>query len=307
MRLGRGLGWFSVVLGTAQLVVPEAMLRLVGLDAHPRRVALMRAVGARELAVGGPLLVDRRKRRWVLARVAGDLMDVALLLRALFARDARRGRVLAALGAVLGATALDVVGSLRADTAVAGEERVRRAITVERSPDEAYGAWRRLDRLPAFMAHLESVQESDHGRSHWVATGPGGARVEWDAEIVEDRPAEVLAWRSIPGSGVRSEGRVRFDVGPHGRGAEVHVEMVYEPPAGAVGAAVASLFGQEPTQQVSDDLRRFKQMLEIGEIVRSEATDARRRLKQHPAQPPAGATTLGAADGAESTAVGARA
>ena len=143
---------------------------------------------------------------------------------------------------------------------------VEKSVTINRSPDELYTFWRNFENLPRFMNHLESVRMESDGRSHWVAKGPAGTTVEWDAEITEERPNELIAWHSLPNTDVDNTGSVRFQPGPNGRGTEVHVRIAYNPPAGAVGAAIATLFGQEPNQQVEGDLRRFKQLMEAGEI-----------------------------------------
>jgi uncharacterized membrane protein len=137
------------------------------------------------------------------------------------------------------------------------------------------------------MRHLEDVQVLDARRSHWRVKAPAGQAVEWDAEIIEDRPGEEIAWRSVEGSQIFNRGRVRFIDAPGDRGTEVHVELEYAPPLGPLGAIVAQLFGEEPAQQVADDLRRFKQILETGRVAWSEATVEDRRVRQRPAQPPA--------------------
>jgi uncharacterized membrane protein len=111
-------------------------------------------------------------------------------------------------------------------------------------------------------------------RSHWVAKAPGGRTVEWDAELTHDVPNRLLAWRSLPGATVPNEGRVRFATAPGGRGTELHVEMSYDIPGGRAGRAVARLLGEDPAQQVRDDLRRAKQVLETGEVTRSDAVPA---------------------------------
>jgi uncharacterized membrane protein len=131
------------------------------------------------------------------------------------------------------------------------------------------------------MQHLESV-EVDGVRSVWRAKAPAGFSVEWRAEKILDKPNEIIAWRTLPESEVPNEGAVRFRAAPGERGTEVHVELRYDPPAGKAGAFVAKLFGEEPSQQVSSDLRRFKQMMEIGEVVRSDASIHR---GMHPARP----------------------
>jgi uncharacterized membrane protein len=133
------------------------------------------------------------------------------------------------------------------------------------------------------MAHLESVQVLDDRRSHWKAKAPAGTTVEWDAETIEDRPNELIAWRSLPDATVPNSGTVRFKDAPGDRGTEVLVQLSYQPPGGKVGALIAKLFGEEPKQQVKGDLRRFKQVMETGEIVHSDASIHR---GPHPAYPP---------------------
>jgi uncharacterized membrane protein len=161
---------------------------------------------------------------------------------------------------------------------------VRKAITILRSPAELYSFWRNFENLPRFMYHLDFVRRIDDRRSHWRAKGPAGLKVEWDAEIVEDRPNELIAWRSLPNADVPNWGSVRFVRAPADQGTEVHVDLNYEPPGGPLAATIAKLFGEEPKQQVSGDLRRLKQLMEAGEIVVSDATVFR---GPHPARPPA--------------------
>ncbi len=145
---------------------------------------------------------------------------------------------------------------------------VERSVTVDRPKEELYQMWRDFKNLPRFMQHLESVQvdEADDNRSHWVAKAPMGRTIEWDSEIIEDRENELLVWKSLPGSSVESMGRVEFVDAADGRGTIVHVAMRYNPPAGSMGAAFAKLFGEEPDQQVNEDLHHFKQIMETGEV-----------------------------------------
>ena len=161
--------------------------------------------------------------------------------------------------------------------------------TVGLSEQEVYEMWRHLDNLPKFMAHLEEVRPDGNGRSHWRAGGPFGRTVEWDAEITEDVPGQRIAWRSVGSAGIHNEGSVQFAPAPGGRGTEVHVKLRYEMPGGKLGEAVARYFGENPRQQLDDDLRRFKQVAETGEVVRSEGAPggkrARREFPQHPARP----------------------
>jgi uncharacterized membrane protein len=143
---------------------------------------------------------------------------------------------------------------------------IKKSVTVGRPIDEVYRYWRDFANFPTFMQHLEKVEVKDAKHSHWVARGPMGRTVEWDAEIFNEKPDELIAWRSLDGSQIDHAGTVRFRKAPADRGTEVHVELNYEPPGGRLGAAIAWLFGEEPRVQMEDDLLRFKQMLEAGEI-----------------------------------------
>jgi uncharacterized membrane protein len=141
---------------------------------------------------------------------------------------------------------------------------VEEAVTINRPVAELYGCWRDLANLPLFMAHVRSVTVHDEGLSHWVAKGPAGSSVEWDARIINDVENRVIAWQSIEGSMVAIAGSVNFIETP--RGTTVRVRFQYNPPAGKAGAAAAWLLGEDPRAQVREDLRRFKQLMETGEI-----------------------------------------
>ena len=145
--------------------------------------------------------------------------------------------------------------------------QVRESITVEKSASELYEYWRDLENLGSIMTHLERVRELGGERSRWVANGPLGTSVEWDAVITDDRPGELIAWRSVENADVPNEGAVRFNpTGRNNEHTEVIVSLTYHPPGGPLGAAVAKLFGEEPAQQISDDLKRFKREMESGTI-----------------------------------------
>jgi uncharacterized membrane protein len=143
--------------------------------------------------------------------------------------------------------------------------KVVKAVTIQKPADELYRFWRDFGNLPRFMRHLESVT-SEGNRSHWVARGPAGFCAEWDAEIINEEPGRLIAWRSLEGSQVSTAGSVHFTPAPAGRGTEVRVVLKYDPPAGKLGALFAKLFGEAPEQQIQEDLRRFKQLTEAGEI-----------------------------------------
>ena len=299
--LARALGVFSLGLGVAQILAPAEMVRLIGVADDDRNRTLMRAIGMRDLAVGLGILTRPRPVGWAWARVAGDAMDLALLAAAIDAGEGERDKTIAATAAVAGIAALDAhcatqlaggAAATGSGPAIGGPApgsavQVTRAITINKSPEEVYRFWRNFQNLPRFMLHLESVQTSGNGRSRWTAKAPAGRTVSWDAEIVQDRPHRLIAWRSLPGADVSNLGTVRFEPAPGDRGTEVHVDLRYEPPAGKLGATIAKLFGEEPSLQMREDLNRFKQVMETGEVTRSDGSPDGARLRQHPAQPAA--------------------
>ena len=150
--------------------------------------------------------------------------------------------------------------------------QAKNSLIINRAPEELYQYWRDFENLPHIMRHLESVRTTGEGRSHWVAKAPAGTTVEWDAEVTEDRPNELIAWRSLEGSQVENSGSVRFEPAPGNRGTIVKVEINYTPPGGALGTLVAKLFGEEPGRQAQESLRAFKQLMETGEVVVSDGT-----------------------------------
>lgn len=304
--MAKALGFFSLGLGLAQLAAPRRVMNAIGVEDTDRNRNTMLALGVREFTSGLGILGPGNTAGWLQARVGGDIMDLALLAGA-FRSEERDGRRLnVALAAVAGALVLDVLATRRAreqgqqdggrrpsgrelygdaDTAVTqgGPGHVARSVTIRQPVESVYGFWRNFENLPRFMAHLESVRVTGERESHWVAKGPAGTTVEWDAETLEDRPHELIVWRSLPGASVPNSGQVRFQRAAGNRGTEVHVELRYDPPAGKLGALVAKLFGEEPSQQVAGDLRRLKQVLETGEVLHSDASIHR---GMHPAQPP---------------------
>lgn len=155
--------------------------------------------------------------------------------------------------------------------------QVEKAMTVNAAPETLYTFWRDFENLPRFMNNLESVRVIDSKRSHWVADGPMGIKAEWEAEIINEIPGELIGWRSVEGSRVDNAGSVHFTPAPGGRGTEVKVVLRYDPPGGVFGAAVAKIFGEDPDHQVQEDLRRFKQLVETGEIATIEGQPTGRK------------------------------
>lgn len=291
-RLISGLARFSLSLGVAQLTTPGWMAKLVGVRDTDDSRKIMRLVGVREIAVGLGLKSGFSPAGVLGARVAGDLMDLTVLGAAMRGRRVNRAQLALAAAMVLGVTALDVIATLKVsrggDSAYSPTRSGRmkpttKTIVVNRSPDEVYQFWLNFENFPRFMTSLESVRDLGAGRSHWKAVGPAGQTFEWDAELVENRPNELIRWRSLPGADVDNEGSARFERAPGGRGTLVRVNLRYDPPGGAAGSLAAMLFGAEPGQEVREELRRFKQVLEIGEVVRSDASI---HESMHPARPP---------------------
>jgi uncharacterized membrane protein len=256
----------------AQILAPRAIGRLADVRNHHR---LISAVGVREIASGVAILAQVKPRGWIWARVAGDVMDLALIGSAFRGSNGSRGRLATAAAVVAGVTAVDAFCGERLSREQ-GALTVRRSITIGKSREELDRFWRNFENLPRFMAHVEAVHVKGDKHSHWVVRGPGGTTVEWDAEIVEDRPNELIRWRSLPGADVSNAGVVIFEPSTGGRGTVVRVELEYEPPGGVFGATVAKLLGEAPEEQVPVDLMRLRQVLETGIIQSTEGQPAGR-------------------------------
>ncbi|WP_425146100.1 SRPBCC family protein [Deinococcus sp.] len=178
------------------------------------------------------------------------------------------GLLMAAAGGYLvyrAATGNDPVMQVTGGGAVSSKPIfVEHSVVIDRPAQQVYDYWRKFDNLPHIMSHLESVTVLDDRRSRWVANAPLGTHVEWEAEIVNDKPGERIGWHSLPGATVDNAGSVQFESMPGGSSTRVHVALSYRPPAGPLGAAVAKLFGEEPSQQIAEDLQKFKQTFEGG-------------------------------------------
>lgn len=295
-RLVKSLGLASVGLGIPMLWRTDDVAELAGVDDSPVAPAVIRAVGAREMAHAALLLLGPQRSVWT--RVVGDAVDLATLGVAMSNRTGeRRTRTTVATLAVLGITGLDLYAAARTGQQQHGKGRpgpleLHASTTINKSPDEVYAFWRDFENLPSFMLHLQSVSEDGDGRTRWVANAPLRRSVKWDAEITGDEPGRRISWKSLPGADIDNAGTVHFAPAPGDRGTEVRVVLHYDVPGGRIGRAVAKLFGEEPEQQVRDDLRRFKQVMETGDIVRTDAlphgTDARHQFAQGPAKPSKG-------------------
>lgn len=289
------LGGLSIALGLGEVLLPRDCAALAGIHNRP---TIVRVLGVRELLVGAGLLRSDHPAPWLWARVAGDLFDIAVV-RGLGRRGERaRGWNRVALGTLLAVTVADIAAACAASRgggAVLGMRaiEVHESITVNRPADELYQFWRDLKNLPRFMLHIESV-EGDEERSHWVARGPLGTQCEWDAVMTDDAVGRRIAWRTLEGSEIASDGEVEFVPAPKGRGTYVRVHLTVSPPGGALGRQVAQLFGGAPKQVVTHTLRAFKQLMETGEIATTDGQPSGRRRTRsiarlgppHPARDP---------------------
>lgn len=222
---------------------------------------------------------EDRLDRGTIGRVISTALGGSMIALGL-SRKSVGGAALAAIGGYLtyegasGHGPLLRAAGLEADDEDADTAEViaaEKSLTVARPRDEVYGRWRRLEDLPDFMRHLDTVTVQDERRSHWKARVPGGhGHLEWEAEITDDQPGERLAWRSLPGATVFNSGAVRFGDAPSGQGTEVHVRIEYRPPGGPIGSAAARLLNPAFAQMVKEDIRRFKQLMETGEIPTTE-------------------------------------
>ena len=179
-----------------------------------------------------------------------------------------------ALGAIAGGTlaykAATSQGGIQEAVGLNKAIKVEKTVTINKPAEELYRFWRNFENLPQFMKHLKSVTVISDKRSHWIANAPLGTSVEWDADIIEERENEFISWATVEGADVDNSGFVRFKSAPANRGTEVKVVLEYAPPGGVVASAIAKLFGEEPEQQIGDDLRRFKMLMEAGEIATTE-------------------------------------
>ena len=252
-QLALGLGWFSIALGVAELAAPRTVARLIGVREDETTLGLLRTFGARGLSNGFAILAQPQEAKWLWGRVGGDALDLACLGAALVDDDTQRGRAALATAAVLGVTGLDAWCAQELSRQSSGSEETARpdpytteAITINQPVERVYDAWRNLESI-AFMR---------------------------GAEITESRDQEMCSWCSPDGT----IGWVRFERAPGARGTEVHVELRQK--SRPLGQSVVRALGMAPDQQIREDLRRFKQLLEAGEITVSDGPGLWR-----PAQP----------------------
>jgi uncharacterized membrane protein len=286
-RAATALAWFSIGLGAAELLAPRTVARLAGIRKPKSVSGAVRALGVREPAHGAAILANPRHPASLWSRVAGDGIDLFMLQRARQRRPVNDTRFRAASAAVMAVTAADLIVAQRLTTLereqpdAASRLTIARAVTINRANDEVYRFWRDFTNLPRVMRGIEAIDIINDRQSHWRMRVPGGVKVEWDAEIVEERENERIAWQA-EGPTVSHRGSVTFAPAPGARGTQVVARFEYEPRGGILGSSIAWLFDGLFEGQVQEDLRRCKQFLETGEIPLSDGPGLLR-----PAQPAA--------------------
>jgi uncharacterized membrane protein len=299
-QLANGLGWFSIGLGLAEIATPNFVANLIGVTDDSKTRSVLRFYGARELAAGFGILSQSNPSGWLWARVAGDVADISSFCKAMTADDNDRGKGIATAAALIGVTLADVYcakqlsnGAEKSQNRKTGATSSTTAsIIIARDRNEIYGFWRDFERLPQIFDRLDSVRTIGDRRSHWKLTLPMGRSLEWDAEITDDQPNSRIAWRSVSSPAPHS-GEVRFEPATGNRGTKVHVEIRPE----GLGTSLGTLFGLVPKQHVNIALHNMKQLLETGEIAKSDASIHR---GMHAARPPE--QYVGAAEGMRSAA-----
>lgn len=281
-NLANGLGWFSIGLGVAELVMPEQMEKVIGVRDRGKRRNVLRAYGAREIAAGLAILSQPRQPGWLWTRVAGDIVDLATLGSAMRTPDVRRGRVAIATAAVAGVTVLDVIAG--AKLSHVEPFRGEAAVLINRPPEDLYNFWRDPSNLVALEPWLESVHPLGNQQWRWRAKA-AGRMLEIETQVTEDEPNRLLAWRSTENSPVLMRGRIEFQPATANHGTRVRARLEMHGPV-ALAARPASALGLGPELRLEQHLRRFKQLMETGEIARTheERHPSRERETAPPVQ-----------------------
>jgi len=275
----RNLGWLSVALGAAAVLAPRPLATLTGLRGQS---GLLLFVGLRELLSGWGLLTQQESRPWLWSRVVGDVMDLAAISPALQPRNRHRARALGTAGVVAAIAAADLAA------AIAHSNRGGRAVAVgpfseglivNKTPQECYEFWRDPNNLPRFSAAVDSVAQIDDRHVRWLLRGPLSQKVAVTIKTTTDEPARRIAWHSVGRSDLPHAGVVRFDPARGNRGTLVSALLWYPRSGGTAGWRIASLVGADPRSRLREDLRRFKQLLETGEVATTRGQPSGRRSR----------------------------
>lgn len=254
-RPAKMIGWISIGFGIAKVIWPRKVSRYTGAS---------RARGLRDIAIGAAILNSQSPGRWMKARVASDAADLASLGKSWSSANGNKAAltVATASAAAIAATNYYYARQYRTvpDTSRVAIDAV---MAVNRSPQECYEFWRKLENHPRFMPHMQSVETTGERTSHWKMKAPASKPLEWDSDLTEDTPGESLQWKSTGGD-LENSGSVRFEPRRSGPGTIVRLQMEFDPPA--PGASIPGLVKYFSERKVKEDLRRFKNLMEAGEI-----------------------------------------
>jgi uncharacterized membrane protein len=273
---------------------------MIGVESKDETLAMMRVVGAREIASGLGILTQSQPTPWLWSRVGGDAMDIALLRSAMSSPQADQNRVATATAAVIGIAAIDALVSTRQTPSADGTDqtspdhgavRVASAVTVQGSVDDVFSYWNGFQGLPRFMSDAASVEITGDRQSRWTVPAPVGTSVEWDVQITDSALNEYIAWQTAEESRIAASGDVRFRTAAGNRGTQVIFAAQFNPPGGELGKKIAQPLAEIFGTKITNDLRRFKQLVELGEIVHSDDSIV---PGPNPAQPRPQADTSGA-------------
>jgi uncharacterized membrane protein len=258
-------------MGIAEFMAPRSVTRAAGFVGQP---LLLRSIGLREIVTGAGILMQRQQAGWLWSRVAGDVVDIALLTRLGSHRGSRNQRLALTTAAIAGIAILDLLAAAEQTRLLQAERRkqaarvihVKKSLFINRSPQECYRFWRDIENFPRFMQHVESVQQVDPTHSHWTVQATPDCHVHWTAELISDRPGQQLAWRTLDGAELGHTGTVDFAPLGDARGTRLDVDLHYLAPPGKAASMLERMFGEEPDEQIEADLRCFKQLIETGEL-----------------------------------------
>ena len=273
-RLARGLGWFSVCLGLAEVISGRELDRYLGTG---RREGILRLFGLRELGAGAVILAQREPNAAsVWSRVGGDVMDLIFLGTALEEQrnKTRLERLTIATATVGAITAFDIYCAWQLGrTHKTGEANEGKTVgraeansTINGTPEELYALWRDPKTLPQVMGHFATVTAQSEDHADWTVHGPAGTALQWKSQIVQEEPGQFMRWYSLPGAKIPNGGSIKFTPATGGRGTVATLEVDFNPPGGVFGKAAAKALGVVPQALAVKALRRFKALAEAGEI-----------------------------------------
>lgn len=275
-QTARFLGWFSIGLGLAEILFPKKLARMIGAPPHPARTRMM---GLREVVMGAGILGTPRPSKWLKARVAGDAADLAFLKSSFSAEGSNKTRLTCATAAVAAITVVDAASARKSACAEpeAGRIRIESSRAVNRSPEECYDFWRNVENLPRFMSHVESVRKTGENTAHWRLKPVSMKSLEWNSRITDDVRGETISWQS-EGGDVESFGTVRFEPLLPGQGTNIRVSLEYAPPLADPQGITGRVLKTISESKLREDLRRFKSLIETGEIPTTEGQPSGREM-----------------------------